>query len=217
MKTNSAKTKLTTLSILASLAYCILILNSFTEGWDDFRLGYEEGKALKLQTYFVDLKAKESFSSFPDSITNIKTGENVKIRYDKTQVRAAVIPSSGKSVNSYQIIEIFMSFVVIFIVIYIPVLFFKMMKTLRNEVVFDKKNITYMRKIGVLLLLYYVVSLITNYISYQKNVIIFDFADYKIQREPNDLIWLLLGLVVLLFAEILSKGSKIQEEQDLTI
>jgi hypothetical protein len=217
MKTNSAKTKLTTLSILASLAYCILILNSFTEGWDDFRLGYEEGKALKLQTYFVDLKAKESFSSFPDSITNLKTGENVKIRYDKTQVRAAVIPCSGKSVNSYQIIEIFMSFVVIFIVIYIPVLFFKMMKTLRNEVVFDKKNITYMRKIGVLLLLYYVVSLITNYISYQKNVIIFDFADYKIQREPNDLIWLLLGLVVLLFAEILSKGSKIQEEQDLTI
>ena len=45
----------------------------------------------------------------------------------------------------------------------------------------------------------------------------FDFADYTIQREPTDLIWLLLGIVVLLFAEILSKGSKIQEEQDLTI
>jgi len=31
------------------------------------------------------------------------------------------------------------------------------------------------------------------------------------------MIWLLLGVVLLIFAEILTKGSKIQEEQDLTI
>jgi len=31
------------------------------------------------------------------------------------------------------------------------------------------------------------------------------------------MIWLLLGCVLFLFAEILSKGSIIQEEQDLTI
>ena len=86
-----------------------------------------------------------------------------------------------------------------------------------HEVVFDKKNIRYLRKIAVLLIAYYIVDFITNYISYRMNVSLFDFIDYKILREPTDIIWLLLGVVLLLFAEILTKGSKIQEEQDLTI
>lgn len=40
---------MTTLSVLATLAYCIMILSSFTQEWDDFKLGYEEGKALEIQ------------------------------------------------------------------------------------------------------------------------------------------------------------------------
>ena len=86
-----------------------------------------------------------------------------------------------------------------------------------HEVVFDKKNIRYLRKIAVLLIAYYIVDFITNYISYRMNVSLFEFTNYKIMREPADMIWLLLGVVLLLFAEILTKGSKIQEEQDLTI
>ena len=217
MKTNTAKTKLTALSVLATLTYCLLLFSSFTEGWDDFKLGFQEGYSFKLQTYFVDLKAKKSISSFPDSLTNIKMGEKVNIRYDKAQVRAAVIPVPGKSIDKYQLIETLISLISFFIVIYIPVLFFKLMKTLMNEVVFDKKNIRYLRKLAVLLIVYYIVDFITNYISYRINVSLFDFANYKILREPADMIWLLLGVVLLLFAEILTKGSKIQEEQDLTI
>ena len=217
MKTTTTKTKLTALSVLATLAYCLLLFSSFTEGLDDFKLGFQEGYSFKLQTYFVDLKAKKSISSFPDSLTNIKTGEKVNIRYNKAQVRAAVIPLPENSIGMFQLIETLISFISIFIVIYIPILFFKLMKTLMHEVVFDKKNIRYLRKIAVLLIAYYIVDFITNYISYRMNVSLFDFIDYKILREPTDIIWLLLGVVLLLFAEILTKGSKIQEEQDLTI
>lgn len=213
----SAKTKLTTLSILGTLAYCLLIIYSFADNWDDFKLGFKEGYSLKVQTYFVDIKAKESFSTFPDSIINIKTDENINIRYDKAQVRAAIIPSSCKYMYLYQTIEMLLSFVVFYIATYIPILFFKLMRTLIDEVVFDKKNIRYLNKIGLFLIVFYVVNCIFNYVSYLKNIAMFDFADYTIQREPTDLIWLLLGIVVLLFAEILSKGSIIQEEQDLTI
>lgn len=217
MKTNTAKTKLTALSILVTLAYCLLLFSSFTEGWDDFKLGFEEGYSFKLQTYFVDLKAKQSISSFPDSLTNIKTGKMVNIRYDKAQLRASVIPVPEKTIGTYQLIETLISLISIFIVIYIPVLFFKLMKTLMHEVVFDKQNIKYLRKIAILLIVYYIVDLLINYISYRMNVSLFDFAGYTIQREPADMIWLLLGFVLLLFAEILTKGSKIQEEHDLTI
>jgi len=217
MKTTTAKTKLTALTILTSLAYCLLILSSFTNGWDDFKLGFEEGYSLKVQTYFVDLKAKESISTFPDSITNLKTGTNINIRYDKAQIRAAVIPVTEKSVEIYQIIETLFSLIVLSIIICIPILFFKLMKSLIHEVIFDKVNIRYMRLIALLLVVYYLIDLLTNYVSYQMNVALFNFADYTIKREPTNMIWLLLGCVLFLFAEILSKGSIIQEEQDLTI
>jgi hypothetical protein len=217
MNTTTTKTKLTALTILVTLAYCLLLFSSFTEGWDDFKLGFEEGYSFKLQTYFIDLKAKQSISSFPDSLTNIKTGKMVNIRYDKAQLRASVIPVPEKTVGTYQLIETLISLISIFIVIYIPVLFFKLMKSLTHEVVFDKKNIRYLRKIGLLLIGYYIVDLTINYISYRINVTLFDFADYTIHRESSEMIWLFLGFVLLLFAEILTKGSRIQEEQDLTI
>jgi len=217
MKTPTAKTKLTTLTILTSLAYCLLIMSSFTNGWDDFKLGFEEGYSLKVQTYFVDLKAKESISTFPDSIKNLKTGTNINIRYYKARIRAAVISVTEKSIEIYQMLEIIISLIVMSIIICIPILFFKLMKSLIHEVVFDKTNIRYMRLIAVLLLVYYLIDLITNQVSYQMNVALFNFSEYTIQREPTNMIWFLLGCVLFLFAEILSKGSIIQEEQDLTI
>ena len=192
-------------------------MSSFTNGWDDFKLGFEEGYSLKVQTYFVDLKAKESISTFPDSIKNLKTGTNINIRYYKARIRAAVISVTEKSIEIYQMLEIIISLIVLSIIICIPILFFKLMKSLIHEVVFDKINIRYMRIIALLLVVYYLIDLLTNYITYQMNVALFNFADYTIKREPTNMIWLLLGCVLFLFAEILSKGSIIQEEQDLTI
>jgi len=219
MKVNTAKTKLTLLSILAILAYCLLLLSSIVDGWDDFKLGFKEGfkDTPKKEFYFVDMKAKQGFASFPDSIINIKTGDKVNIRYDKAQLKATIVPIQGKSLFIYELIESLLALVIFFIGIYIPVLFFKLMSTLYFEVVFDKKNIRYIQKIGILLLLFYVVYFIFNYISYLVNISLFNFSNYTIQREPTDIVWILLGIVVLLFAEIVSKGSKIQEEQDLTI
>jgi len=219
MKVNTAKTKLTLLSILAILAYCLLLLSSIVDGWDDFKLGFKEGfkDTPKKEFYFVDMKAKQGFASFPDSIINIKTGDKVNIRYDKAQLKATIVPIQGKSLFIYELIESLLALVIFFIGIYIPVLFFKLMSTLYFEVVFDKKNIRYIQKIGILLLLFYVVYFIFNYISYLVNISLFNFSNYTIQRESTDIVWILLGIVVLLFAEIVSKGSKIQEEQDLTI
>ena len=74
-----------------------------------------------------------------------------------------------------------------------------------------------MRCIGVLLLLYYLVSFLQNWVVYSMNIQVFEFRDYVIQFEQADLIWVLLGVVVLLFAEVLSRGSQLKEEQELTI
>jgi hypothetical protein len=221
--TKPTKKKLMILSILATLTYCLVVSSSFIEGWDDLKLGFREGfesrhkGSEKKAVYFVSLKAKQGYYSFPDSITNLETNEKISIRYENSKVKADFYPARGKSVFVYELIETMISFLLFFIVIYIPLLFFKLMNSLYHEVVFDNKNIKLLRKMGILLVAYYVFSFAFNHLYYLTNTTMFTFKNYAIQRESTDTIWILLGIVVLLFAEILSKGSKIQEEQDLTI
>ena len=211
------KTKLVTLSVLATVAYIFIILNSLATSWDDFRLGYQDGKSHNLETFFVNLKARDGFSSFPDSIINIKSNSYVNIRHDSSQVRASLPPDLKKMAGKWMIAEFILSLGIFIIVIYIPILFFKLMKSLMNEVVFDAKNIKRLRKIGSSLLILYIIEEALNQIYFTKNSTLFDFSGYVIQRESADMTMLLLGILVLLFAEILSKGSIIKEDQDLTI
>lgn len=211
------KTKLVTLSLLATVAYIFIILNSLAVNWDDFRLGYQDGKSYNLETYYVDLKAREGFSAFPDSLINLKSNNYVNIRHDCSQVRASLPPDLKKKADKWGIAEIVFSLCIVLITIYIPILFFRLMKSLMNDVVFDSKNIKRLRKIGYSLLSFYVIEVALNQIYYIKNSALFDFSGYVIQRESADMMMLLIGIVVLLFAEILSRGSAIKEDQDLTI
>jgi hypothetical protein len=211
------KTKLVTLSLLATIAYIFIILNSLASNWDDFRLGYNDGKSHNLETFYVNLKARDGYTAFPDSIINLNTNNYVNIRHDCSQVRASLPPDLRNKADKWGTLEILLSLFIVIIVIYIPVLFFRLMKSLINDVVFDFKNISRLRKIGYSLLVFYVIDVALNQIYYIKNSLLFDFSGYVIQRESADMIMLLLGIVVLLFAEILTRGSIIKEDQDLTI
>lgn len=211
------KTKLISLSILATAAYIMMLMSSFAQGWDDFRLGFEEGQSMEWKTFFLDLKPKDGFNSFPDEIVNEISGDKLKFRSDNAQIQIPSKDIKYKYSGLYFTAEIILSLLIFFIVFYIPVQFFKLMRSLIREVVFDKGNIKYLRKTGFALLLFYVSSLAFNMISYFENKLLFDFYGYKIQITETDLIWLLLGIVMLLFSEILSQGSKIKEDQDLTI
>lgn len=230
MKFNSKGGRLGVLTVFAILIYIALILSSFFAGIDDFMLGFEEGmkkgtsiKEDKIQTqnlttvYFLDLKAKPGFSTFPDSISNVKGNDKIAIRYDKAQARYEDFSENGANSTFYNILQILLTLFTLVIVTMIPVLFIKLNVRLNKELVFDKRNIKNMRWIGILLMLYYLVSFLQNWVVYSMNIQVFEFRDYIIQFEQADLIWLLLGAVVLLFAEVLSRGSQLKEEQELTI
>ena len=230
MEFNSKNRRLGVLTVLAIIIYIALILSSFFSGIDDFMLGFEEGmkkgecvKEDKVQTknlttiYFLDLKAKPGFSTFPDSIGNMKGNGKIAIRYDKAQARYEDFSEKGANSTFYNILQILLTLLTLVIITMIPVLFIKLNIRLKKELVFDKRNIKNMRWIGILLMLYYVVSFLQNWVVYSMNVEMFEFRDYIIQFEQADLIWVLLGVVVLLFAEVLSRGSKLKEEQELTI
>ena len=230
MKFNSANGRLGILSVLAIVIYIVLILSSFVSGVDDFMLGFEEGmkKASSMKeknissekpktVYFLDLKAEPDFSTFPDSVNNLKENKQTEIRYHKAQAHYVEFTGTGGQVLFYQISQILLSLITLVIITLIPLFFIKLNGRLKKEQVFDQTNIRYMRWIGSLLLLYYLVSFLGNWVVYSMNIQMFEFADYTIQFEQPGLIWVLLGVVVLLFAEVLSRGYKLKEEQDLTI
>ena len=231
MKLNMKSGKLGMLTVLAIVIYAVMILSSFISEIDDFLLGYEMGsgygknitdspkqKSVMKTVYFIDLKAKESISTFPDSIQNLKGTVRLPIRFDKAQILADAFSKEDKSaLRTMKLLEIPLSLLMLLIIVLIPVFFIKLNISLKKEVVFDKSNIKCMRWIGILLILYYFVMLTMSWIIYKTNLMMFEFADYKIQFKQADLIWVLLGVVVLLFAEVLSRGSKMKDEQDLTI
>ena len=231
MKKSFKNGTLSILSVLAIGIYIALILSSLISGVDDFKLGFEEGmrqgknntenieqREHAKMVYFLDLKAKSGFSAFPDSIENLNGNEKVAIRFDKAQISTEDISVNGNSkISVYKFLQFPIGFLILAIVVLIPFFFIKLNVSLRKEVVFDKKNIKNMRVIGVLLMLYYFVSLAGNWVIFKINTSMFEFSDYTIQFQQAELIWILLGVVVLLFAEVLSRGTKLKEEQDLTI
>ena len=231
MKLNMKSGKLGMLTVLAIVIYAVMILSSFISEMDDFLLGYEmrsgygrniadsaTQKSMMKTVYFIDLKVRESISTFPDSIHNLKRAERLPIRFDKAQILAdAFSVEDNSALRMMKVLEIPLSLLMLLIVVLIPVFFIKLNISLKKEVVFDKSNIKCMRWIGILLILYYFVMLTVSWIIYKTNLMMFEFAEYKIQFKQPDLIWILLGVVVLLFAEVLYRGSKMKDEQDLTI
>ncbi len=176
MKLNMKSGKLGMLTVLAIVIYAVMILSSFISEMDDFMLGYEMGSNLgrsitdstkqesAMKTvYFLDLKAGESISTFPDTIYNLKGAQKIPIRFDKAQILADAFSKDDKSaLRLMKLLEIPLSLLMLVIVVLIPVFFIKLNISLKKEAVFDKSNIKCMRWIGILLILYYFVMLICD-------------------------------------------------------
>lgn len=223
MKRKLSISQLKVLSILALIFYLVLILSTFISGFDDFMLGYNEGSE-KSKTYseqttnYVDIKPKNGFLSFPDTLINLNTNKPVSIQYNNTAIIKADknIPADRK-VRAYKILSGIVMFFVFVIIVLLPIYYVRIMISMKNGVVFVKENIRWVRIIGDLLIAYYVLNFIFDWSQYHINKVLFEFKDYAVQKSDTDLIWLLLGIIVLLFAEVLTKGTILKEEQDLTI
>ncbi|NLT03575.1 MAG: DUF2975 domain-containing protein [Bacteroidales bacterium] len=209
--------RLTTLAVLAIAAYVFMILLSMGDLWEGFKLGLADGQDRAHETHFVYLKTKAGFTHYPDSLVNLKTGHKLPISYDQGQLRTPLTETVNQGFTWLKLLEKLAAFAILFVMVYIPILFFKLMRALSRESVFDRRNIKYMRCIGCALLLFYVCGQTMSLIDYLTLKQQFQFAAYELEWDQADALVLLLGFVVLLFAEVLGRGSSIKEEQDLTI
>lgn len=223
----SSKFRLVAFSILAISAYVFMLADTVSQNFDDFKLGFKDGLNAGLadknieeghSVYYLNLKPKEEFQSFPDSMTNLRNNQQIKYGTTGVKVRSDFDSSELKQVRIYEIMEYFFVILMMIIMVYAPVLFFKIIFSLMKEIVFDKENILRLKKLGLALIVLTLAEYAFDWVAFARVQGLFEIKNYKIVCfNDADVIWLLIGFIVLIFAEVLSRGIKMKEEQELTI
>ena len=220
--------KLTILALLVGLTYAFLIVNTFTSEWDDWQIAFNT-KALgaeynkwgdvighhPVESYCFPLKSKKGFTSFPDSLVNLVSHQTIKAKYNEVYVIA--YPSKTEISVGASILMTILSLIFIIVSIGIPIHFYKIISLIKRGFIFERKSIHLLRWLGLELLIIYIGGVLFLYLNHQIECSQFSFSEYEIVMKSMDPIWIFLGIVVFLIAEILSKALTIKEEQELTV
>ena len=220
--------KLTILALLAGLTYAFMMVDSFASEWDIWQISFNE-KALgseynkwgdvighhPIESNLILIKPTNGYSSFPSSVVNLVNNQTIKAQYRQMIVLG---PPSKPKFSTVELIVLTFLVIMQFIVsIRIPIHFYKLIGLIKREYIYERKSIHLLRWLGLELLIIYLGGLLLLYMYHQMSSSLFRFSDYEIVMDSMDPIWLFLGIVVLMIAEILSKGLAIREEQELTI
>jgi hypothetical protein len=130
-----------------------------------------------------------------------------------------LVPKSN-SYTSPIVPKIFMSFLAILLLIVlirIPIHFYKLIGLIKKEFIFELESIRLLRWLGLELWIVYFGCLLGICIDHKINCSLFSFSKYEIMSGSVDPIWLLLGIIAFLIAEIFYKAMVLKEEQELTI
>ena len=216
--------KLKLLVTFSIFAYFLLFVSTFAREWEDMKMGFIQGyqdaeskNTLKNDVYFLTVAPKKSVLSFPESLLNLKTQNDVELRHYKMKVNLPDGITLSKKDKLLKFICTLCAFIVFAVFIFMPFQFFKLMQSVKNEEFFDSKNVRRFGYIGKALVVAFLAITISNNFYYQINKSLFEFDNYKIIKDGNDVIWLLLGFVFLIVSKMISQGVDIRKEQELTI
>lgn len=231
MKRPSCKLWINVLATLSVVAYIYLMCSTVFNEWENMSMGGVQGwnKAAKDNGKEVDVplgdvyyltlkpKLKEDLLRFPEIIENLSVNTEMSYRPYKMKIYYPEDISVPKGVKVWNVVAFLFGVVGLVIWFFIPFVFFKLLRTLRSGVFFDCQNVKCFRKIGWASLIAYVSVVCSNYCYDRVGRMLFEFADYDLVHEHTDVMLLLIGLVFLIFAEVLKNGIEIKKEQELTV
>ena len=200
--------------IIADFAYGVRI------GFQEGRKSAENGSAVlsTAGTFFISLKPENGFHTFPTTLRNQLDRKPMKVEIEKMIVELSnakeKLPPEWLIADSY---ITYISFVVLFVMIFIPVQTFRILRSITRDKIFDTSNISKLRSIGYALLAYYITGLVVTFIHYRLAAIVVEVEGYKLQIDWGNTTLVILGFVVLMFAEMLKLSVAMKEEQDLTV
>ncbi len=232
------KTRLKVLCWLFAITYSLVIIHTvvsefipgfsagFKEGWEDAEARHKNKEINKESRNFdflgrlhVKLRPIEGLDAYPDRVINEKTGKEVPAESREMLLRVRDIPQLPWYLFAGNILYMIFSFATLFILIYVPILSFKTIKSIAKDDIFDKNNIRRIRRIGYSLIVVFLFSLFYAIVSKATTEYLLSLKNYKVifPLGGEDIFILTLGIVILIFAEILKMATRIKEEQDLTV
>lgn len=211
-------------SLIIAMIYCLVIIQYVYEAAAGAKTGFEMGMNDARNYQHTDLfhfkvEPNNGQLTFPEMIVNTLTGEKMIAEAGEYKVKIA-IPFGDRPVSLvvFDIIKTASAFFMLAILIYIPFLFFSIIKLVNKGGILEPKTIKKISRIGWLLLIIFIF-----------NTLIYDIFDpimaskviqiegYKIIPNLSNLSSLFLSIIVLFLGEILKHTAKLKEEQDLTI
>jgi len=192
-------------------------VEGFKEGWKEGRRVKENKNINKSEICFLNVVPKMGQYTYPTELLNLMGGNLIK-----AEIRSFYVKTESKILPTWLSITygfiIFLSFPIFFLLLYIPVQAYKTVRSIIKDDIFNMKTITRFRRIGYALLIVFGCMIFSEYIEYLVSKQLIDLRDYDIVFSiKSDYIFLLFGLVTLIFAEILKISHTMKEEQDLTI
>lgn len=116
------------------------------------------------------------------------------------------------------ILKIFFTVIFLFVIIYIPILFFLIIKPILKGNILSTEVARRITRMGwILISLFAFMFLLFDLGDYIATKQMINLPGYEISLNPTDWTLLILGLVTLMLGEILKYSLKMKEEQDLTI
>jgi hypothetical protein len=215
-------TRLKIICILFGLAYSFIIGESIvTDLYPSFVAGWNSGgsanKDNSTDIYF-HAEPVAGLWSFPTSVLNVKTGEMVSSESNNFHVRVANPLQLPLWITIANIILLIIGFFILALAVYIPIQAYKVIRSIVQNEIFDTKNVSRIRRIGYLLLIYFFYGLCWNFKSTIEARTLVHLENYKIVfTMEEEYIFLLIGFIVLLFAELLKMSHQMKVEQDFTI
>jgi hypothetical protein len=225
--------RLKIISIIFGVVYVIIIGGAIKDSVADFWLGFKNGLEYSLidkETntvsppsstagyFFLKLKPSAGLRTFPDIMLNQLDGMPMKAELETIVVglnnTKELLPKGAIIID---VIVILMAFFSLFIMLFVPVQTFRIVRSITKDKIFNTSNILKLRIIGYALLAYFVVDMIIGYLHYWIAARVIRVEGYVLRMSWENATLVMLGLVVLMFAEVLKVSVRMKEEQDLTV
>lgn len=199
--------------LLSTSMVVSLMVQAITTG---FKAGYEsveKGKEINISDYKMICTMPSDLFAETGSVTNLKTSSQASIKPIISLIEA---PATGSNLS--KMTNGITSLISIIAGIFCLIQFFYLIRNINRGDIFSWKNVKFLRRLGVSLILLFICSFATIMIgNYEAaRVLELNGCEYSNIFAFSDPTFV-LGFIALLVAEVFAIGLKMKEEQELTI
>lgn len=211
-------------NIISCIILTIITISFGSYIWEarhDFIMGFNDGykqassqnESNSSQSFFIKLYPNSEEVTLP-ALFNLKNQTT-----NSYIPREVMVSLSSDRVNSYISISTFiivLALAISFLTTY--VFFIKFILRVNRQKYFDKKNVHYLKIVGLALIISGILELLCNYLQYNMISQAFQFEGYSITFDSgNSYLNIILGLSGLLISQFVGMAVVMKEEQELTI